>query len=337
MTWACLGWFLVLGGLAGSWEPYGLKERYVFYLQPLLLLALVLWAERAEARRLRFVLPVVAAVALAVAFMPLRPLLTAGSLPGNALGMEVFRRLGNVIGFGGGLRALLVVAVVALSLLALVRRGRWVVVGLCAAFVVVASGFAARLADDQARAVAATAQLPSDRSWVDAAVGKDADVVLLNAANFMPETLRRRLLHGLGTVVGDAVLEPQRAGGRQPRLAGAAAAPAACGHAGLGDGCRHGRAGGLSGALRPALRGTRAAARRDEHVHPHRPGRLAGPPRLRDRRRVPGRPELGLRRLRPLGPGGPPRPHRRRRRPGAGERPRRGAGRERRVARRWPA
>ena len=190
VTWACLGWFLVLGGLAGSWEPYGLKERYVFYLQPLLLLALVLWAERAEARRLRFVLPVAAAVALAVAFLPLRPLLTAGSLPGTALGLEVFRRLGNLIGFGGGLRALLVVAVVVLSLLALVRRRRWIVVGLCAAFVAVASGFAARLADDQARAVASTAQLPSNRSWVDSAVGKDANVVLLNTANFMPETLR---------------------------------------------------------------------------------------------------------------------------------------------------
>ena len=190
VTWACLGWFLVIGGLSGSWEPYGLKERYVFYLQPLLLLGLVLWAERAGTRRLRFVLPVVVAVALAVAFLPLEPLLTAGSLPGNALGMEVFHRLGNLVGFGGGLRALLVVAVVVLSLVALARRGRWLVVGLCAAFIAVASGFAARLADDQARAVATTAELPANRSWVDAAVGKDANVVLVNAANFMPETLR---------------------------------------------------------------------------------------------------------------------------------------------------
>ena len=180
----------MIGGLSGSWQPYGLKERYVFYLQPLLLLGLVLWAERAGTRRLRFVLPVVVAVALAVAFLPLEPLLTAGSLPGNALGMEVFHRLGNLVGFGGGLRALLVVAVVVLSLVALARRGRWLVVGLCAAFIAVASGFAARLADDQARAVATTAELPANRSWVDAAVGKDANVVLVNAANFMPETLR---------------------------------------------------------------------------------------------------------------------------------------------------
>ena len=190
VTWACVAWFLVLGGLSGSWQPYGLKERYVFYLQPLLLLALVLWAERAAAsRRIRAALPVIAALALAVAFVPLEPLLTAGSLPGNALGMELFRRLGNLVGFGGGLRALLVAAVLALPLAALVTR-RWAVVALVSVFVAVSAGFAARLADDQARAVAATAQLPADRSWVDAAVGKDADVVLVNTSSFMPETLR---------------------------------------------------------------------------------------------------------------------------------------------------
>src|SRR5579859_2482358 len=178
VTWACLGWFLVLGGLSGSWEPYGLKERYVFYLQPLLLLALVLWAERAEARRLCAALPAIAATALAVAFLPLAPLLTAGSLPGNALGMELFRRLGNLIGFGGGPRALLIAAVVVLPLLALPRL-RWALVALMAVFLAVSAGFAARLADDQARAVAATAHVPSDRSWVDDTVGKDANVVLL--------------------------------------------------------------------------------------------------------------------------------------------------------------
>jgi hypothetical protein len=104
--------------------------------------------------------------------------------------MELFHRLGNLVGYDGGLRALLIVAVVALSLVALVRRGQWLVVGLCAVFIAVASGFAARVADDQARAVAATAQMPSGRSWIDATVGKGADIELLNTANFMPETLR---------------------------------------------------------------------------------------------------------------------------------------------------
>jgi hypothetical protein len=190
VTWACLAWFLVLGGLSGSWDPYGLKERYVYYLQPLLLLAFLLWVERDEPRRFRVALPAIGVLALAVAFLPLRELLTAGSLPGNALGMEVFRRLGDAIGFGAGLRALLIVAVIDLPILALLLWRRWALVGLMAVFLAVSAGFAARLADDQARAVARTAAMPADRSWVDDIAGKDANVVLLNTANFMPETAR---------------------------------------------------------------------------------------------------------------------------------------------------
>jgi len=189
VSWACLLWFLVLGGLSGSWEPFGLKERYVFYLQPLLLLALVLWVERGAGRRL-WAAPAAVVVALAVAFLPLRSLLTAPSRSGNALGVELFKRLGDGIGLGGGLRALLVVAVVLVPVLALVTR-RALALAFVALLLAASAGLAARLADDQARAVAQSALLPADRSWVDAVVGKDANVVLLNTANFMPETLRR--------------------------------------------------------------------------------------------------------------------------------------------------
>ncbi len=193
VTWSCLLWFLVLGGLSGSWEPFGLKERYVFYVQPLLLLALVLWVERGGARRWRALLPAVGVLALAVGFLPLDSLLTAPSRAGNALGIELFKRLGDAIGFGGGLKAVLVVAVVSLPIVAVLaarRRRQLAVVGLVALFLAMSSVLAARLVDDQARAVAQTAVLPSDRSWVDSAVGKGANVVLLNTANFMPETLR---------------------------------------------------------------------------------------------------------------------------------------------------
>jgi hypothetical protein len=194
VTWASLGWFLVIGGLSGSWEPFGLKERYLFYVQPLLLLALVLWVEVDVARRLRVVLLTAGVLALCVAFLPLRSLLTAPSLPGNALGMEVFRRVGNLVGFDGGLRALLVVAVIALPLAAAaLARRRVAALAFVALFVAGSAAFAARIADDQAHAVAATASLPADRSWVDAAVGKGTNATLLNTSNFMPETVRGQL------------------------------------------------------------------------------------------------------------------------------------------------
>jgi hypothetical protein len=194
VTWASLGWFLVVGGLSGNWEPFGLKERYLFYVVPLLLLALVVWVELDVARNLRVVAAAAGVLALCVAFLPLRSLLTAPSLPGNALGMEVFRRIGNLTGFGPGLKALLVVAAIALPLAAaLLARRRIVALAFVAVFVVVAAAFAARIADDQARAVATTAAQPADRSWVDAAVGRGTNVALLNTSNFMPETLRQEI------------------------------------------------------------------------------------------------------------------------------------------------
>ncbi len=194
VAWASLGWFLVVGGLSGSWEPFGLKERYLVYVEPLLLLALVLWVELGPARRLRVVLGAAAVLALCVAFLPLGSLLTAPSLPGNALGLEVFRRIGNATGFGWGLKALLVGAVLAVPLVAAaLARRRVVALAFVGVFIAVSAAFAARIADDQARAVAATAMLPADRSWVDAAVGKDAKVTLLNTSNFMPETVRQEI------------------------------------------------------------------------------------------------------------------------------------------------
>jgi hypothetical protein len=194
VTWASLAWFLVVGGLSGSWEPFGFKERYLFYVEPLLLLGLVLWVELGPARRLRVALIAAGVLALCVGFLPLRSLLTAPSVPGNALGIEVFRRIGNVVGFGGGLRALLVIAVLFLPLLvAALARRRAVALVFVGVFLVVSAAFAARIADDQARAVAATAMLPADRSWVDATLGKSANVVLLNTSNFMPETVRQEI------------------------------------------------------------------------------------------------------------------------------------------------
>jgi hypothetical protein len=194
VTWSSLAWFLAVGGLSGSWEPFGLKERYLFYVQPLLLLGLVLWVERGAAPRLRVALVSACSLALCVAYLPLHSLLTAPSLPGNALGMEVFRRLGNVLGFGDGMKALLVVAVIALPLLAAVlARRRVAALAVVALFVAVSAAFAARVADEQARAVAATAMLPADRSWVDATVGKSAHAALLNTSTFMPETARQEI------------------------------------------------------------------------------------------------------------------------------------------------
>ncbi len=191
IAWASVLWFLVLAGLSGRWDPYGLKERYVFYLEPLSLIALVVWAERAGPRHFARGVAIAVAAGAMLVFPPYERLLTAGSLPGNALGVEVFRRLGDRVGYDEGLGTVVVVAAVGLAaLMALVarRQVRVAVVAGTAVFLAVASAFAAHRVDRQAAAVAATSQLPADHSWIDASASPDANVVLLNTTIFMPET-----------------------------------------------------------------------------------------------------------------------------------------------------
>ncbi len=193
VAWAAMLWFLVLGGLSGSWQPYGFKERYVVYVEPLLLIALLLWASCSTPRRLVRGGLTTAGLGLVLASWPLASLLRAGSLPGNALGLEPFLSLGHRIGFGGPLVLLCVVlgAAVAFLTAAATRRVlKLAIVVFVAFFLGLSSALAARALDRQARAVARMTSLPADRSWVDALAGRAGDVTLLNATTFMPETAR---------------------------------------------------------------------------------------------------------------------------------------------------
>jgi hypothetical protein len=238
--------------------------------------------------------------------------------------LELFRRLGNAIGFGDGLRALLIVSVLGLPLLALLLWRRWALVPVMAVFLAVSAGFAARLADDQARAVARTAQLPPDRSWVDDVVGKDANVVLLNTANFMPETAR-----------GDyfTVWAPwweTEFWNRSARTVYSLGSPEPIPVAHK-DGTLDWATGVVEGVPTPRLvlsdprfevRGGRLRGTRTFVLY-----EPVAPLRLRNGGSLPRRRELALRRIRPLAPGRAPRPHRGQPRTGDPPRPRRPADR----------
>ncbi len=190
VTWASVLWFAVLAAVSGSWEPYGLKERYFFYPQPLLFLVLAVWVRRG--RRLSLVAGL--AVALVTGsvldrFSPGR-LLGIGSIPGNAPGLAFFGSAAKRM-TASSFVSVVVVAAVAIALLMTLAAGSLTVrrsVALLACVVVVTCyGFAASLVDSHASAVAVTAALPADHSWVDATAGKSAGVVLLDLASFMPE------------------------------------------------------------------------------------------------------------------------------------------------------
>lgn len=199
---AAVGWSLVLGALAGSWEPTGLKERYVVHAAPVAFLSLVLWVERG-APRPRWLARLVAAAAVTlVAALPLRTLFGEPSLPGNAFGLIPFFRLAEATGSVAAVRALLAAAAVAAaaSFLLVPRRLAVLLPAGVGVFLLVSSIPVFTTYRGEARAALDRAEYGDDPSWVDERAGRDAKVVFLNTANFEIETLQGRIVEHFGPV-----------------------------------------------------------------------------------------------------------------------------------------
>src|SRR5579872_5775363 len=79
---------LVLAAASASWQPAGMKERYLLECMPLLLLALVVWIERGAPRPWWAVAP----PALLAVLLPFHRLFGEQSLLGNAWGLLPFER-----------------------------------------------------------------------------------------------------------------------------------------------------------------------------------------------------------------------------------------------------
>ncbi len=178
---AAVVWVVVLGGISASWTPVGLKERYMFHAAPLLLLALVLWAERSAPR-----LPAFAAAAAALAVvvaLPLDRLFGEPSLLGNELALVPLSHRPHA-------RLLVVCGAVAATLAfsLLPRRLAPSLAAAVAIFLLVSGGSLFSTYRAEARA----ARL-RERTWIDRAVGRDAHAVFLNTAEFEPEIRAGRI------------------------------------------------------------------------------------------------------------------------------------------------
>jgi hypothetical protein len=117
-------------------------------------------------------------------------LLSVGSLPANALGLELSSSLSLRVGADSFMSIAVVMAVALALLMTLGARlvgVRGVVIGVACLTVVTSYVFAVRGVDRHARAVAATIALPQNHSWIDRAAGRNAHVLLLNMSAFMPE------------------------------------------------------------------------------------------------------------------------------------------------------
>jgi len=167
---------LVLAAVSASWEPAGVKERYMLEAMPLLLLALVVWLERGAPRRWWAVVP----PALLAAILPLHRLFGEPALLGNAWALLPFERAGLETA-----RVLVVAGSVAAVLLFLFAP-RLAAVGV-AAFLGVSTVVVWTTIRNQSRAVLALSGLVQ-RDWVDTAAGRGARVTYLNATTFEQET-----------------------------------------------------------------------------------------------------------------------------------------------------
>ena len=80
VTIAATAWLLAFASFSANWEPLGLKERYTFYVEPVVLMALPLWLCRGAFRgRLGSSLIALGLTALVVT-LPLERILAAPAL-----------------------------------------------------------------------------------------------------------------------------------------------------------------------------------------------------------------------------------------------------------------
>ena len=170
VTASASGALVALAAVAASWEPTGLKERYMFYVAPLLLLALVVWIERG-APHPWWAIALPAALVLA---LPLRRLFHEASLLGNGWALLPFERAGLTTA-----RVLIVAGAAGASVLFLFAP-RFAVAGV-AVFLVASTVVVYSTIRNQSRAVLALSGL-QQKSWLGA-----GPAVYINATNFEQE------------------------------------------------------------------------------------------------------------------------------------------------------
>ncbi|MFN2467950.1 MAG: hypothetical protein ABR521_07480 [Gaiellaceae bacterium] len=193
VTASALGCLVALAAVASSWEPAGIKERYMFHAMPPLLLALVLWISRGAPRGRAAAVGAAAAIAL-VAALPLRRLFAEPSLVGNAFGLLPFERLAHAAGGVPSARAAAILGTLATAALFLLlpRRLTPLLAPAVGGFLLLSSIPVFTTIRNQSRALRDLAGYGDEPAWIDEAIGKRGNAVFLNTSNFEPETLAGR-------------------------------------------------------------------------------------------------------------------------------------------------
>jgi hypothetical protein len=173
-----------LAAATSTLDPPGIRERYAFHAAPLLLVGFVLWLARGAPRGRLAVVSALVAAAL-VAALPLRTIFGSGSFLGDGFSLIAFWRLARVLpGEATAARAVLVTGALAAVLLFLLtprRLAGTVLPAVVAVYLAASSAAVLATVRSQALGVSLRSGQHEHPSWIDAAVGPDAEVVFLNA------------------------------------------------------------------------------------------------------------------------------------------------------------
>jgi Dolichyl-phosphate-mannose-protein mannosyltransferase len=187
VTAAALVWIVPQAGFFASRYSERIEERNMFYLEPLLLLALVVWVARGAPRPLR---ATAVAVAVPLALLPAIPIerLFNVSLLSDTFALIPLMRLSTLLDGGvDSVRALLAVGGVVAGLLFVLvpRRFAATTIVVVAAFLAMSAWSVAGTLRDQAKATRLETHT-TNANWIDDRVGAGADVPFIFTADLMP-------------------------------------------------------------------------------------------------------------------------------------------------------
>jgi hypothetical protein len=188
VTAAALLWIVPQAGFFASRYSGRIEERNMFYVEPLLLLALVAWVARGAPRPPRLTAVAVGIPAALLTAIPLERLFNV-SLLSDTFGLIPLMRVSTLVEGGtDAVRALVALgAVVATLLLVLVpRRLAVTTIGTVAMFLALSAWSVAGTLRVQAHATRLETQTPN-LNWIDDAVGRNADVPFIFTSDMVPD------------------------------------------------------------------------------------------------------------------------------------------------------
>jgi hypothetical protein len=177
VTAAALLWIVPLAGFYASRYSQRIEERNMFFLEPLLLLALVAWVARGAPRPPRWTAAAVAVPAALLAAIPLERLFNVPILSETLALIPLMRVSTLVEGGSDASRVLLALGAVGAALLFVFvpRRLAPVTIGAVAVFLAMSAWSVAGTLREQANATRLETRTPNE-DWIDDAVGSGTEV-----------------------------------------------------------------------------------------------------------------------------------------------------------------